>query len=221
MHYHGHRERLRARLELSPESLADYEILEMLLGYALLRRDTKPIAKEMMVRFSSLHGVLSARPEELRAIPGVGNGILAFLNLLREFMARYAESPVRRREILSTPETVAEMARQRLGKISHEEIWVAYVDTKNRLISWERASKGTLDSTILYPRDIVERALILKAAGFILVHNHPGGDPAPSGADIELTKRLLHAAQSLLIRFVDHVIVTDSSSCSLIKDGFL
>lgn len=221
MHYHGHRERLRARLADMPEKLADYEILELLLGYVLLRRDTKPLAKALLARFSTLHSVLDAKPEELASIPGVGAGVQNFWQVLQEVMTRYAESPLRQRDILCSPEKVAIMARQRLGKLSHEEIWVAYVDNQNRLIEWEKAAKGSTNSTAIYPRDVLERTLALKASGFIMVHNHPGGDPTPSGADIELTQRMQRAAQILVIRFVDHIIITDDACYSLINDGLL
>lgn len=220
-HYHGHRKRLRTRLVDAPEKLEDYEILELLLGHVLLRCDTKPIAKELLHRFGSLRGVLQARSEEYADIPGIGKGIHYYFTLLREFISRHTESPVRSREILCSPEAVAAMARERLGKLAHEEIWLAYVDNRNRLISWEKNSKGTVDSSSLYPRDILERALAIKASGFIVVHNHPGGDPKPSSYDLEITKCLSQAAQTLRIRFVDHVVVTDNKSYSLMNSGFL
>lgn len=221
MHYHGHRERLRERLSDSPESLGDYELLELLLGYVILRRDTKPIAKDLLERFSTLRSVLDAKPEELADIAGIGKGVQNFWLLLHEVMSRYAESPLRKREALCSPETVASMARQRLGKLAHEEIWVAFVDNQNRLISWEKASKGSTNSSAIYPREVLERALMLKASGFFLVHNHPGGDPTPSGADIELTKCIQRAAQTLVIRMVDHIIITESSCYSLVMDGII
>lgn len=220
-HHRGHRERLRARLSDAPEKLVDYEILELLLGYVFLRRDTKPLAKDLLDRFGSLRGVMDARPQEMTTVPGVGPAVENFWKLLREFMARYAESPVRMRETLCSPKTIAHMARQRLGKLPHEELWIAFVDTRNRLLSWEKAQQGTINAATLYPRDVIERALSLKASGFFLVHNHPGGDPSPSGADIELTQRLQRAAQPLAIRFIDHVIVTDNQCFSLMSDGFL
>lgn len=218
-HYHGHRKRLRERLVDAPEKLADYEILELLLGHVIPRRDTKPMAKDLLDRFGSLRGVFQGRREEYLDIPGIGDGAAGFFALMHEVLARYAESPTRTREVLCSPETVAVMARERLGKLQHEEIWLAYMDGRNRLISWEKASKGTVDSANIFPRDIMERALALKAKGFIIVHNHPGGDPTPSGADVELTRRLIQAAEPLRIRFVDHVVVTEDSHYSLKNDG--
>ncbi len=221
MHYHGHRERLRTRLADAPEKLADYEVLELLLGYVLVRRDTKPIAKGLLERFGSLRGIVEARPEECLGIPGVGQSTVAFFTLMREFLSRYAESPTRTRTMLCSPENVAAMARERLGTLFHEEIWLAYVDNRNRLISWERAIKGSADGASVFPRDIMERALAVKATGFIIVQNHPNGDPNPTGADIELTRHLRHATLPLRIRFVDHVVVTESRCYSLLNDGFL
>lgn len=220
-HYHGHRERLRQRLESAPDKLQDYEVLELLLGKVLTRKDTKPLAKELLTRFQSVRGVLDAKPSELREVPGFGPALESFWQLLRELQARYAESPLRRREYLTSPGAVAEMARSRLAGREHEETWIAYVDNKKRLIAWEQNSKGTLDSAPIFPRDIVERALRLKASGFVLVHNHPGGDTEPSGADLSVTEHLKRSAQVLGLRLLDHIIVTDNAYHSLLNDDLL
>ena len=108
-HYAGHRARLRERLLKDSTALADYEILELLLGYALLRRDTKPLAKELLSRFGSIRGVLDALPAEMQQVGGVGEGVAALRLLLREMMARYAEAPMRERKVLCTPRDVAQM----------------------------------------------------------------------------------------------------------------
>ena len=221
MHYHGHRKRLRERLKDSPEKLADYEVLELLLGHVLLRCDTKPIAKQLLERFGTLRAFLDARPEEYLDIPGVGPGVSSFAELLREFMARYAESRVRSREILCSPEVVSAMARQRIGRLAYEEVWVAYVDNRNRLISWEKAAKGSLNNSPIHPRDIMERALALKASGFIVVHNHPGGSSTPSGMDLDFTRQLERASQVLFIRFLDHIIVSDTECFSIMSNCFI
>lgn len=220
-HYQGHRERLRERLAKNPDKLWDYEILELLLGKVLTRKDTKPLAKELLLRFKSIKGVLDAKPAELRNVPGFGPALESFWLLLRELLARYVESPVRQRVLLSSPEAVAAMARSRLAGHEHEETWIAYVDTQNRLIAWEQNSKGSIDQTSIYPRDIMERALLLKASGFILVHNHPGGCSSPSAADLQITESIKRSAQALGLRFLDHIIVTDSEHFSMLNDGFL
>jgi DNA repair protein RadC len=213
--HQGHRERLRGRLMQNPGSLADYEILELLLGLTLVRKDTKPLAKALLARFGSLRGVLDAGIPELLTVPGFGSGLACFWTLLRESMARYAEAPLRKHEILASPEAVAAMARQRLAGKPHEEIWAAFVDSQNRLLSWELAGTGSVSSSAVYPRDILERALLLKASGFILVHNHPGGTVAASPADTEASMRLRRSAEACEIRFIDHIIVSDQGWSSL------
>lgn len=220
-HFHGHRERLRKRLRKAPESLEDYEVLELLLGYVITRKDTKPLAKELLADFSTIGGVFQCRDEELQSVHGFGPSLGDFWQVLRELAARIEESPIRHREILCSPEAVAAMARRRLGHLAHEEVWIAFVDNQNRNITWERLIKGTLDSSPLYPREVLQRALVLKASGFILVHNHPGGNIRPSGADLELTEKMQLAAQQVSVRFLDHVIVTESACFSLMRDGFL
>ena len=217
-HAHGHRNRLRSRLLAAGQTLADYEVLELLLGHVLLRQDTKPLAKELLARFESIKGVLDARPQELIAVPGFGPALEAYWRLLREVMARYEESPARQRMQLCSPQAVARMARHRLANCDHEEFWIAYLDSQNRLISWEMASLGSVETVPLYPRDVMARALALKASSLIMVHNHPGGSPRPSGNDIALTERLKEAGTPLGIRVMDHVIVTEKDCYSLCED---
>lgn len=217
-HAHGHRKRLRERLIGAGHALADYEVLELLLGHVLLRQDTSPLAKELLARFGSIRGVLDARPQELAAVPGFGAALDAYWRLVREVMARYAESPARRRTALSSPQAVARMARIRLAASEREEFWVAYLDARNRLIAWEMAAKGSVSAAPLYPRDVMARALALNASSLILVHNHPGGNPRPSGADVALTNKVRAAGEALDIRLTDHVIVTEDAWYSFRED---
>lgn len=220
-HAHGHRERLRGRLASASHALEDYEVLELLLGYVLLRKDTKPLAKELLATFGSVRGVLDAKPQELLAVPGFGPGLETFWQLLRETMARHAESPAKRRLALCSPQTVAAFARVRLARHEHEEFWIAYLDTQNHLITWELTAMGSVNGAPLYARDVVARALALKASSLILVHNHPGGNPDPSGPDMDLTARIKVAAEPMGIRMMDHVIVTDEYCYSLAEGRFL
>lgn len=220
-HYHGHRLRLKERLRADALQLRDYELLELLLGTVLLRRDTKPLAKELLARFGSIRGILDARPAERQKIKGLGIALDDFFLLLREVMARYNEAPARERLILCNPKVVGEMARARLAGCSHEEVWVALLDNQNRLLAWERASQGTVNTSVIYPREILTLTLQHKASSIILVHNHPGGNSAPSMPDIEITRQLAKAAQSIGLRLLDHVIVTDEDCYSLMEDRLL
>lgn len=217
----GHRARLRARLELEPLSVADYEIMELILGLSLKRKDTKPLAKELIKRFGGLRGALDARPDELLQVPGFGPGLMALWRLLRELMARHALEPLRTHLVLVNSQSVAEMARPRLAHLSHEESWLALVDAQNRLTSWERVRRGSISSIAIEPRDILEIALTRKANGAILVHNHPGGNPTPSQADIALTNEIQSLASRLGLRFLDHVIITSGDCYSIIHNKLI
>lgn len=220
-HYHGHRQRLKERLAQDATQLPDYELLELLLAYVIPRRDTKPMAKELIARFETLGGVLLARPGELSDIKGLGPSAENFFTLFKEIRARVAEAPVRNRETLSHPSKAAHMAMSRLGHLSTEEFWVVLVDTKNRLIGWERISTGTVNETAVYPRELIAKALQRKAASCIMVHNHPGGDPRPSRLDDELTERMQRACNEVGVRLLDHIIVTDDDYYSYQMQGQL
>ncbi|MDR0816517.1 MAG: DNA repair protein RadC [Desulfovibrio sp.] len=217
----GHRARLRARLERDPSVMADYEVLELLLGYGLTRKDTRPLAEDLLRRFGSMRGVLDARPDELMHVVGFGPGLMAIWRVLRELLARYAASAVRRREELATPQAVAKMARARLAGCPHEECWMALVNSRNGLIAWERLRRGSISAVPVHPRDVLEVALAHKASGIILVHNHPGGSPEPSGADLTLTEELRQLAPRMGLRFLDHVIVTEGDCYSIMRGSFV
>lgn len=216
----GHRERLRERLKNDPGAVADYEVLELLLGLALPRRDTKLLAKALLARFSNIRGALDAKPEELADVPGFGPGLMALWRLVRELIARRAASPLLEKLTLASPEAVADMGRSRLGHLGHEESWLALVDAQNRLISWKRLRQGSVSSVSMEPRDVLEAALLHKASGIILVHNHPGGNPDPSQSDLELTAEIKRLAPHLGLRFLDHVIIT-AGGCYSISQGRL
>lgn len=220
-HVNGHRARLRDRFNAAPLALADYELLELLLTYALPRKDTKPLAKELLQRFGSLQEVLAASPERIADIAGLGTGTATLWRLLQECQARRAITPLTRRETFTSPDQVRELVCSRLGHLSKEEFWVLLVDNQNRLIAFERVHQGTVDQTAAYPREILELALKYHASGLILVHNHPGGDTTPSQPDRHLTTRLSRISEELGLRLLDHLIVAGNSFSSLRALGFL
>jgi DNA repair protein RadC len=220
-HYTGHRERLRARLLRDPRQLADYELLELLLAQVVPRRDTKPLAKALLASCGSLGGVFAARPEELRRVPGFGPALEAFWTLWRETWARASESPVRQREVLDSPAGVAAMARARLADRTTEELWLALVDAKNRLVGWERVGQGSVDEVAVPVREVLHAALRFEAHGVVLVHNHPGGDPQPSESDIRFTRRLDEAARAVGVRLLDHLVVASGGYASFRSLGLL
>lgn len=220
-HYLGHRQRLRERLERDARQLADYEVLELLLGYVLLRKDTKPLAKALLERFGTLRGVFSARDEDLRRVPGFGPGLETFWTLWRETWARLSESPLHEKDVLDSPEAVAALAMARLADKPTEEFWVALVDAKNRLVGWERLARGTVDQIAVYVREVMHVAIRFEAQGIVLVHNHPGGGAEPSREDKAFTARVAEAARTMGIRLLDHVIVAEGEHFSFRTGGLL
>lgn len=220
-HYLGHRRRLKGRFLKEPGLLEDYELLELLLGYALPRKDTKPLAKALLEHFGSLKGIFMAKPHELRQIQGFGSGLETFWRVWQEFWARLCEDSLRQRETISSPLELVEVARARLGREATESFWTALLDNKNRLLSFTRTAQGTVDQSAIYPREILGLALEHKASGLILVHNHPGGDPAPSRQDREVTREIQKSATGLGIRVLDHIIVAEVSWYSFQENGLL
>jgi len=220
-HYLGHRQRLKEKLARDSRSLADYEILELALALVIPRRDTKPLAKELIERFGSLKDAIMARPALLSDIKGIGPSVLAQWALIQEVFARVGEASTRSKAPLSNPTEVAKAAMARIGNKGTEEFWVAFLDTKNRVIAWEQVSKGTIDATPVFPREIMAAALRFEAASIILAHNHPGGDPSPSMEDITLTDRIRETATGLDIRVLDHIVVTDHDYYSFNDHGRL
>jgi len=220
-HYHGHRSRLRERFRKYGDRMEDYEILELLLTYALPRRDTKALAKELINRFGNLKGILAADSSELREVPGFGPGLERFWALWREFWARMEQQELAPRIRVDCPERVAEAARRRLGFEPVESLWAALLDTKNRLITFHELRQGSVDHVPIQAREVLTPALEYKASAVILVHNHPGGDPTPSERDLELTRRLQQLASELGIRVLDHLVVAEETHRSLRGEGLL
>lgn len=215
-HYHGHRDRLRARLrEAGADAVADYELLELVLFRALPRRDVKPLAKALLAHFGSFGEVISAAPARLREVSGMGDSAIAELKIIQAAANRLARGEVKRRPVLSSWSTVLDYCRTAMAFAEREEFRVLFLDKRNQLIADEVQQKGTVDHTPVYPREVVKRALELSATALILVHNHPSGDPTPSRADIQMTRAILDVARPLGIEVHDHIIVGKDGHSSL------
>lgn len=207
-HYLQHRQRLRERFQKAGvEGLHDYELLELLLTYAIPRKDVKPIAKELIKRFGSLSGVLDASQKELESVSGLGSISATLIRLVKELCGAYLAEQMKRRDVLSSPQAVVDFARAKLGGLPHESFMVIYLNTKNEVIEHEIVHEGTIDRAVIYPRRILEAALTHHAAGIILVHNHPSGHPEPSDEDKRLTRAIADAGRPMDIRVLDHIII--------------
>jgi DNA repair protein RadC len=215
-HYHGHRERLRARFrEAGADALADYELLELLLFRALPRRDVKPLAKTLLIRFGSFAEVISASPARLAEVDGLGEAAITELKIVQAGASRLARGEVKRRPVLTSWSAVLDYCRTAMAFADREQFRVLFLDKRNQLIADELQQTGTVDHTPVYPREVVKRALELSATALVLVHNHPSGDPAPSRADIQMTKAIVDVARPLGIEVHDHIIVGKEGHASL------
>jgi DNA repair protein RadC len=207
-HFHGHRERLRERFrEAGADALSDYELLELVLFRALLRRDVKPIAKDLIAKFGSFPEVISAPAARLAEVKGLGAATITELKVVHAAATRLARGQVRKRPILSSWSNVLDYCRTTMAFAEKEQFRVLFLDKRNQLIIDELQQTGTVDHTPVYPREVVKRALELSATALILVHNHPSGDPTPSHADIQMTQTIIEVARPLGIAVHDHIIV--------------
>ncbi|MCC6984756.1 MAG: DNA repair protein RadC [Bauldia sp.] len=215
-HFHGHRQRLRARFaEAGAGAVADYELLELILFQALPRKDVKPIAKELLRRFGSFSEVLAAEPARLMEVEGIKEGAAHHLKLIHAAATRFAKDPLRGKPVLSSWSALVDYCRTAMAYEAKEQFRVLFLDKKNALIADEVQQTGTVDHTPVYPREVVKRALELSATAIILVHNHPSGDPSPSQADIAMTKTINDIAKPLGIALHDHLIVGRKGHVSL------
>lgn len=221
-HYHGHRDRLRARFsETGGEGLADYELLELVLFRSIPRRDVKPLAKALIDRFGSLGGVCSARMEHLTAMNGLSEKSALDLKLFQAVAERMAKQAMSGRTVISSWSALLDYLRTSLQHETTEQLRVLFLDKKNRLLSDEFQAKGTVDHAPVYPREIVKKAIALDATAFILVHNHPSGDPTPSNGDIQMTQKIKEAALPFDIVVHDHIIVGRERTASFKQLGLL
>lgn len=215
-HRHGHRERLRRRLlKAGREAFEDYELLELLLSFAIPRVDVKPVAKGLIQRYGSFAAVLDQPRERLLEADGVGPQAASLLLALRAAMVRYFEERAEKARKIAGPEDVARFVRGELGAESRECLMVLCLNDGGRLVHHATVIEGTVDRAPFYPREILKVALLHDATALILVHNHPSGDPTPSETDHEITRRIEAIAAEFDIRVQDHLVVTPRASVSL------
>ncbi len=207
-HYHGHRERLRARFrEAGPDSVSDYELLELVLFRTIPQRDLKPLCKELIAKFGSFAEVLAAPQHRLEELKGIKEATATDLKIIHAAASRLARGQVRKQPVLSSWGSVLDYCRTAMAFADKEQFRILFLDKRNQLIADELQQTGTVDHTPVYPREVVKRALELSATALILVHNHPSGDPTPSRADIQMTQAIVDIAKPLGIAVHDHIIV--------------
>ena len=222
-HYHGHRARLRQRfLSGGADALHDYELLELLLFQALPRGDTKPLAKRLLAHFDDDFAELIGAPaDRLRAVEGVGEAVVAALKTSEAVALRLMCQRTRERDVVSSWRELLAYCRAKIAGSAREQFHILFLDTKNQIIADEQQQTGTIDHAPVYPREVIKRALELSAAAIILVHNHPSGDPRPSVADIDITRKIAQAGSELGVVVHDHLVIAHGGHVSFRSEGLL
>ena len=219
----GHRQRLRERYMRSGiESLADYEVVEMLLCLIIPRIDVKPIAKQLIAKFKNLRGILEAPQEELLCISGIGENATLLLRFIREIISIYHANELKvGGETISTITKLTNFFKSKIGAEKNEVLEMLCFDAKLKIIgeSSIRLVEGTVNTANVDIRKIVEIAIKYGASSIAIAHNHPSGDPRPSLEDIRFTRKLSMACKPISLSLIEHTIVAKSACYSFRKDG--
>jgi DNA repair protein RadC len=217
----GHRRRLRKRFSQSGfDGFHDYEVLELLLTYAIPRIDVKPIAKRLLDIFGTLAGVFDASVAELSQTRGVGEKGAVFLTLIRQVEVRYLASDLPGKKVFDRPDKVKAHLRLLVQGRGMECFGAIFTDQQHRHAATQILFEGTVDRAAVYPRNLMKRALELDAKGLILFHNHPGGTPRASQEDIDLTRRMAEACAPLDIKMLDHFLIAGKEVLSFKENGW-
>jgi DNA repair protein RadC len=221
-HYLDHRQRLKKKyVDSGIESFHDYEALELLLSFALPRKDLKPIAKELLKAFGSLKGVMDAKVYQLKAVRGIGDHAALLIKLAKDILILYLKERAKEKPQITCTRELLDYCRTAMGGLEDERFCAIYLDTQNKIIEIETIQEGIVNQAVVYPRKVFENALKQKASAIILVHNHPSGHVKPSDADLRLTKTIQETAKILDILVHDHIIIGDNRFFSFREEGIM
>ena len=225
----GHRERIKEKfLKNGIDGFAEYEILELLLTYCIPRKDTKPIAKDLLNKFKTLDNVFKADFDKLSVIDGLGNNSIAFLKLIGDLPSIIYKDELKNKKLLnketlkiSNKDILLNYLRNKIGYEEIEKFYVIYLSSSNEVIEFEENSVGTLDRSSVYPREIYKKIINLNAKSVILAHNHPSDNITPSKSDIELTNEIAKGLKNFGALLIEHIIITKNSYFSFLEEGLI
>jgi DNA repair protein RadC len=217
--HEGHRERVRDKfLETGNlDNFKDHEILEFLLFYAYLQKDTNEIAHSMINTFGSFSNALEAAPHEIMRRCNVTERVAVLVSLMPHIAKAFLLGKYEKKEVMDNSRPVGEYCTKLFIDSKYEAFYMICLDTTRRLLCTELIQKGDLDSAVIYPRLVVEAAIRNHAAAVVLTHNHPGGTLMPSKSDMQVTKRLKAALETVGIELIDHIIVADGKYYSFVE----
>ncbi len=208
-------------LQRGAAALSDAELLAIFLRTGVKGKSAVDLARDLLLEHGSLRTLMEASRKIFCRSSGVGIAKYCQLQATLEMGRRYLVTDLQRGDVFASPTTVASYLQQRLRGESRELFHCLFLDNKNRLIADETLFFGTINQSVVHPREVVKRALELNASALILAHNHPSGVCDPSGADIEITQRIKHALELVEIRLLDHLIVGDQEVLSLAERGLI
>ncbi len=218
----GHRKRLRERFLISGLSgFQDYEVIELLLTLATPRKDCKDAAKELMKRFKTLPAVFEASPRELCEVKGIGPNNILGIRLIRDAADRYLAKKLLKKDAIHNAKELFDYLYYHMKDKRRECFKVLFLDARNRVISDRTLFEGTLSSSAVYPREVVQAALEQNAAALIFAHNHPSGDPSPSPDDVAITRQLVFACRVMGITVHEHLVIGDNQYFSFADRGYI
>ena len=225
----GHRERIKEKfLKNGIDGFAEYEILELLLTYCIPRKDTKPIAKELLNKFKSLDNIFKADFDKLSAIDGLGKNSIVFLKLIGDLPSIIYKDELKNKKLvdketlkISNKDILLKYLRNKIGYEEIEKFYVLYLSSSNEVIEFEENSVGTLDRSLVYPREIYKKIINLNAKSVILAHNHPSDNITPSKCDIELTNEIAKGLKNFGALLIEHIIITKNSYFSFLEEGLI
>ncbi|MBM4433041.1 MAG: JAB domain-containing protein [Chloroflexi bacterium] len=220
--HQGHRKRLREKfLKSGLAGFHDYEIVELLLSLGTPRRDCKPQAKEAIKKFKSLRGVLEAPPEELQKIEGIGPHSVFGIKLMQEVAREFLKEKIIDKPIYKSSQEIFEYLYHSMRDLRKEVFKAIYLNSQNQIIDTADLFKGTVNSSAISPREVMESALKLNAVSLIFVHNHPSGNPEPSQNDKILTRDLVYAGCTMQVKILDHIIIGNNRYFSFAGEGLI
>ncbi len=218
----GHREKMKQRfVEEGLTAFEDHQVLEMLLFYTIPRRDTNEIAHRLLDKFGTLESLLDASHEELMTRGGVTRNTAIFLSMIPQLARRYMIIKQGKKPVLDSSAKAGQFVVSLFVGKSYEAFYVICLNAQNQLNYAALVHEGTINEAPVYPRLIVETALRHKASSVILAHNHPGGSLKPSGADIDVTRKVCDALKTISVTVIDHMIAAGNNYYSFAEQGLL
>lgn len=222
LEHDGHRKRIRERFANDRfESFHPHEMLELLLTYALPRRDTNPIAHRLLDRFGSLHAVLEADIHELTEVDGIGENAATLIAMMVPLARHYEKSKWTEKRVLSNFQEVGKLCTSLFHGVQNEKFYVLSLNSQLELLGIDLVGEGTPNQVPVFPRTVLDALMRRHATGAVLTHNHPGGSPMPSQQDVDVTSTIASILTPLEIRLYDHVLVSDGQPISLKEKGYI